>query len=70
MKKLLILTAILLVACSDFTGPTPAAPTEAKNSRYMLASGNRIAAPTQVSNSRYILISGVWTCVEDCEEQQ
>ncbi|HJQ09720.1 MAG TPA: hypothetical protein VJ840_01695 [Gemmatimonadaceae bacterium] len=57
--SLVALVAAASLACGDYTGPT--SPVKQQK-----------VAPTAPAGAvfgRYILISGVWTCVEECEDQ-
>jgi hypothetical protein len=46
----------VIAGCRDFTGPNSSAQ-------------KKPTSPVGASFSRYILISGVWTCVENCDDQ-
>jgi hypothetical protein len=50
-----LVSAAAIAGCRDFTGPSSSAH-------------KKPTSPVGASFTRYILISGVWTCVEECDD--
>jgi hypothetical protein len=54
-----VLSIVVATACGDYSSPTSPPP-----------AARKLVSPTSASFSRYILISGVWTLIDDDDDDQ